>query len=94
MKSTAKRTLGILGVLSIAAVICTSAAAQISATAPQNSKITPLGPQRHQAPGQQQPSRQAQIARAPAPTSIQMVGQGTIMGYVYWDTKSVQHTPA
>lgn len=94
MKSTAKRTLGILGVLSIAVAICASAAAQIPTTAPPQTNVTPLGPQRHQAPGQQQPSRQAQIGRAPAPTSVQMAGQGTIVGYVYWDTKSVQHTPA
>src|SRR5690348_11478839 len=93
MKSTEKRTLRILGALSVAAVICASAAAQIPTTTAPHTNITPLGPQRHQAPGQQQPSRQAQIGRAPAPISTLMAGQGTIIGYVYWDTKSVSHTP-
>jgi hypothetical protein len=76
-------------------VICTTTEAQVTGTRPPNTNITPPGPHAQQPAGGQHPtSPSSQITKAPLPTAVKMVGQGAITGYVYWDTKSVTHTPA
>ena len=58
---------------------------------PPNSNITAPGPQRHSAPSQPQ----SPPAGAAAPQPIrQMIGNGTIEGFVYWDTSAISHVPA
>ena len=58
---------------------------------PPNSNITAPGPQRHSAPSQPQ----SPPAGAAAPQPIrQIAGNGTIEGFVYWDTGAVTHVPA
>jgi hypothetical protein len=80
------------GVAFAVLLLCVAITAQISQTAPvPNQNITAPGPQRHGPPAQPQP--QALDRRAPQPL-IQAPANGTVVGYVYWDTKSVTHTPA
>ncbi len=63
-------------------------AQSVPTTPTQAPNVTPPGPQRRQAPARQQPSI-ARRPQLPARTS----SPGTITGYVYWDTHSVQHKP-
>lgn len=74
---------------------CVAFAQGVSTNAPApNPNLTAPGPQRQQpAGGQRQPATNLGIANAPTPSPVHMVGQGAIVGYVYWDTKSVTHTP-
>jgi hypothetical protein len=70
-------------------------AAQVSGTVPMapNSKITPIGPQRQQPPGRQQPAVNGRYQAAPAPSRVQM-NVGTVEGFVYWDADQMSHIPA
>jgi hypothetical protein len=58
---------------------------------PPNRNITAPGPQPHAPQTQRQPVSPA--AAAPQPTR-QIVGNGTIEGFVYWDTSAISHVPA
>ena len=54
-------------------------------------QVTPPAPQKHQAPSGPQTS--APVSRA-APSPVRIASNpGAIVGYVYWDTKAVQHNP-
>jgi hypothetical protein len=74
------------------ASMCGPLAAQVSQTAPPPSGITAPGPQAHRPPSGR--PQQAPGTSAPPPISGLIVGQGSIVGYVYWDSKSITHTPA
>jgi hypothetical protein len=74
------------------ASMCGSLAAQVSQTAPPPSGITAPGPQAHRPPSGR--PQQAPGTSAPPPISGLIVGQGSIVGYVYWDSKSITHAPA
>jgi hypothetical protein len=54
-------------------------------------QVTPPAPQAHQPPSGRQTSDPVSGA-APSPVRIAS-NPGTIVGYVYWDTKAVQHNP-
>lgn len=58
---------------------------------PPNRNITAPGPQPHAPQTQRQPVSPA--AAVPQPTR-QIVGNGTIEGFVYWDTSAISHVPA
>ena len=72
---------------------CGSVAAQSvpQSAPPPNRNITAPGPQRHSPPSQ--PQSPPPAAAAPQPIR-QMVGNGTIEGFVYWDTSAISHVPA
>lgn len=79
----------LVGISARAVMLCSVALAQIPTAQPPNTNINP--PQRQKAPaGPQQ--------RFPGGTPPQPVmrppANGVIVGYVYWDTQSVTHTPA
>jgi hypothetical protein len=70
------------------------AVAQITTTKPPSTNINPPAPQRQQPAGGQRPQTVNQgIPIAPQPV-MQAPANGVIVGYVYWDTQSVTHTPA
>jgi microsomal dipeptidase-like Zn-dependent dipeptidase len=75
---------------------CGALAAQVLQTVPPpNSTMTAPGPRRQQPAGGQRPqTANPGVATAPSPVVARVAAQGTIVGYVYWDTKSVTHTPA
>lgn len=66
-----------------------SAQQSVPTTQTQAPNATAPGPQRQQPPARQQPS----TAQRPQPPG-RAFSQGTIEGYVYWDTHSVQHKPS
>ena len=72
---------------------CGSVAAQSvpQSAPPPNRNITAPGSQRHSTPSQ--PQSPPQGAAAPQPTR-QIVGNGTIKGFVYWDASAISHVPA
>ena len=76
-----------------ALVLCAVALAQITTAKPPSTNINPPGPQRQQPAGGQRPQTvNPGIATAPQPV-MRAPANGVIVGYVYWDTKSVTHTP-
>lgn len=77
-----------------ALVLCVeSVSAQSVGTAPPpRTQLTAPGPQKHQPPGHQQPLNSQISQTAPPPSSLSM-NPGTIMGYVYWSSKTVKHSP-
>jgi hypothetical protein len=83
-------------VAAVAVLICGNLAAQsVTSTAPPPTKMTAPAPQKHQAPGSQHPAGQtshSQITAAPPP--VVKVANGTIEGFVYWDTSHFSHVPA
>jgi len=91
--TTERRLLQMWLVNTVLLAVCATTAAQITTAPPPNPNITPAGPQRHQPPGGRPVNPSSQIATVPPPASVQLVGQGVIGGYVYWDTKSVAHNP-
>jgi hypothetical protein len=89
-----RRDLG-LTFLEIALCGLSAMAQQSAATVPaQAPQVTLQGPQRQQPPGHQQPigGPSSRTAQAPS-TSIHAPYLGTLLGYVYWDTNTVQHNP-
>jgi len=89
-----KRTFRKLVEISAWALMLGSVAlAQITTAQPPNTNINP--PQRQKAPagGQRPQSVNPGIATPPQPV-MQAPANGVIVGYVYWDTQSVTHTPA
>jgi hypothetical protein len=76
----------------IVVMICGPLVAQVSQKAPPPTGITAPGPQAHRPPSGR--PQQAPGTSAPPPVNGLVVGQGAIVGYVYWDSKSITHTPA
>ncbi len=69
----------------------TVAAQSVSQTMPQpNRNLTPAGAQR---PAPPQPAKQLPGARAPEPI-MRPAGDGSIVGYVWWDANTISHNPA
>jgi hypothetical protein len=72
-----------------------SALAQSIPMSPQQApNIAPTGPTRQQSGGQRQPAPGTVKATPTTLPGVQPLYQGTIEGYVYWDTGAVQHNPA
>lgn len=72
-----------------------SALAQSIPMSPQQApNIAPTGPTRQQSGGQRQPAPGTVKATPTTLPGVQPLYQGTIEGYVYWDTSAVQHNPA
>jgi len=88
---TKKRSLQVCFLNSVLIAACATTTAQITGTKPPNPNITAPGPQRHGPPAQ--PQSPPPSARAPQPTR-QILSDGTIEGFVYWDTHKIKHNPA
>ncbi|WP_348263421.1 hypothetical protein P8935_02435 [Telmatobacter sp. DSM 110680] len=81
--------LTLIASISAGILIGTNAGAQISPSPTQARALTAPGQQRpQQPPAHQQPI--SPIDRSPQPTQIMNL-PGTLMGYVYWDTSSIQY---
>ncbi|HTM38996.1 MAG TPA: hypothetical protein VL156_19775 [Terriglobales bacterium] len=79
--------LSLVSVLAFA--LCAATVAQVSRTVPApNPNITAPSPQRHQAPSQ--PQQQIPAARA-TQTIMRVPQNGTVDGYILWDTSLVQY---